>query len=65
MIRNVCFFRTEKNVCYEIESVLQTKNRSEPAKNRFSVTLVYTIKWEFFASSNFREISRSVSIREN
>ena len=24
----------------QIESVLQTKNRSEPAKNRFSVALV-------------------------
>ena len=27
----------------QIESVLQTKNRSEPAKNRFSVALVYTV----------------------
>ena len=26
----------------QIESVLQTKNRSEPAKNRFSVALVST-----------------------
>ena len=26
------------------ESVLQTKDRSEPAKNRFSVALVKTIK---------------------
>ena len=26
----------------QIESVLQTKNRSEPAKNRFSVALVAT-----------------------
>ena len=25
----------------QIESVLQTKNRSEPAKNRFSVALMY------------------------
>ena len=29
----------------QIESVLQTKNRSEPAKNRFSVALVYGPKW--------------------
>ena len=27
----------------QIESVLQTKNRSEPAKNRFSVALLVTI----------------------
>ena len=27
----------------QIELVLQTKNRSEPAKNWFSVALVYTI----------------------
>ena len=27
----------------QIESVLQTINRSEPAKNRFSVALGYTI----------------------
>ena len=26
----------------QIESVLQTKNRSEPAKNRFSVALLHT-----------------------
>ena len=26
----------------QIESVLQTKNRSEPEKNRFSVALMYT-----------------------
>ena len=27
----------------QIESVLQTKNRSEPAKNRFSVALVVRV----------------------
>ena len=27
----------------QTESVLQTKNRSEPAKNRFSVALVITV----------------------
>ena len=27
----------------QIESVLQTKNRSEPAKNRFSVALINTV----------------------
>ena len=27
----------------QIESVLQTKNRSEPAKNRFSVAMIMTI----------------------
>ena len=30
----------------QIESVLQTKNRSEPAKNRFSVALVCRITSE-------------------
>ena len=32
----------------QIESVLQTKNRSEPAKNRFSVALVQadlSLRW--------------------
>ena len=28
----------------QIESVLQTKNRSEQAKNRFSVALLHTFK---------------------
>ena len=32
MIHKVCFM--------QIESVLQTKNQSEPAKNRFSVALL-------------------------
>ena len=37
------FFRTEKKKRFmQTESVLQTKNRSGPAKNRFSVALVYT-----------------------
>ena len=31
-------------MCFmQIESVLQTKNRSEPAKNRFSVALLPTV----------------------
>ena len=37
------FFRTEKNAFYANESVLQTKNLSEPAKNRFSVALPQTL----------------------
>ena len=40
MIRKVCFFRTEKKRFMQTESVLQTKNRSGPAKNRFSVALL-------------------------
>ena len=41
MIRKVCFFFGPKKMRFmQIESVLQTKNRSEPAKNRFSVALV-------------------------
>ena len=40
MIRKVCFFRTEKNAFLQTESVLQTKNRSGLAKNRFSVALL-------------------------
>ena len=43
MICKVCFFRTEKKRFMQTESVLQTKNRSGPAKNRFSVTLSYLI----------------------
>ena len=40
MIRKMCFFGPKKIRFMRIESVLQTKNRSEPAKNRFSVALV-------------------------
>ena len=43
MIRKVCFFGPKKMRFMQIESVLQTKNRSEPAKNRFSVALVSLI----------------------
>ena len=39
MIRKVCFFGQQKKRFMQIESVLQTKNRSEPEKNRFSVAL--------------------------
>ena len=39
MIRKVCFFGPKKMRFMQIESVLQIKNRSEPAKNRFSVAL--------------------------
>ena len=42
MIRKVCFFGPKKMRFMQIESVLQTKNRSEPAKNRFSVALLKT-----------------------
>ena len=41
MIRKVCFFGPKKMRFMKTESVLQTKNRSGPAKNRFSVALVY------------------------
>ena len=40
MIHKMCFFGPKKMHFMQIESVLQTKNRSEPAKNRFSVALV-------------------------
>ena len=49
MIRKVCFFQTEKKMRFmQTESVLQTKNRSEPAKNRFSVALVGTVSTHAF-----------------
>ena len=36
----IVFFQTEKKMRFmQTESVLQTKNRSEPAKNRCSVAL--------------------------
>ena len=35
----------------QTESVLQTKNRSGPAKNRFSVALVYLLYSKFQDSS--------------
>ena len=35
MIRKVCFFGPKK-----MRFIIQTKNRSEPAKNRFSVALI-------------------------
>ena len=40
MILKVCCCRPKKMRFMQIESVLQTKNRSEPAKNWFSVALV-------------------------
>ena len=46
MIRKVCFFRTEKKMRFiQTELILQTENRSELAKNRFSVALVYSIDY--------------------
>ena len=42
MIRKVCFFGLKKMCFMQIESVLQTKNWSESAKNRFSVALFQT-----------------------
>ena len=43
MIHKECFFGPKKMCFMQTESVLQTKNRSGPAKNRFSValTLIY------------------------
>ena len=40
MIRKVCFFGPKKVRFMQTESVVQTKNRSGPAKNRFSVALL-------------------------
>ena len=39
MIRKVCFFGPKKLRFMQTESVLQTKNLSEPAKYQFSVAL--------------------------
>ena len=40
MIGKVCFFEPKKKRFMQTESVLQTKNRSGPAKNRFSVAKI-------------------------
>ena len=40
MICKVCFFGLKNRHFMQIESVLQTKNLSEPAKNWFSVALL-------------------------
>ena len=52
----------------QIESVLQTKNRSEPAKNRFSVALVYEdVLLQLICQGNlnfFREMSGNFSLRK-
>ena len=45
MIRKVCFFGPKKMRFMQIESVLQTKNRSGPAKNRFSVALLWVLEY--------------------
>ena len=42
MIRKVCFFGPKKIGFKQTESVLQSKNRSGQAKNRFSVALLDT-----------------------
>ena len=42
MFPKVCFFGPKKMRFMQTESVLQTKNRSGPAKNRFSVALHLT-----------------------
>ena len=44
----------------QIESVLQTKNRSEPAKNRFSVALLTCIyMFNFSQSLKMKKVSLS------
>ena len=44
MIRKVCFFSDQTKMRFmQTESVLQTKNRSGPAKNRFPVALITTV----------------------
>ena len=48
MFRKVCFFGPKKMRFMQTESVLQTKNRSGPAKNRFSVALIGTIRVNMF-----------------
>ena len=40
----------------QTESVLQTKNRSEPAKNRFSVALVMRTLHKILEEFNFGQI---------
>ena len=45
MIRKVCFFGPKKKRFMQTESVLQTKNRSGPAKNPFSVALGEKTDW--------------------
>ena len=43
------FFWTKKKMRFmQTESVLQTKNRSGPAKNRFSVALMFFVCVFFF-----------------
>ena len=42
-LQSVFFSDRKKMLFMQTESVLQTKNRSEPAKNRFSVALVCTL----------------------
>ena len=44
MIRKVWFFGPKKMGFMQIELVLQTKNRSELAKNQFSVAPLLSIK---------------------
>ena len=48
MIRKVCFFGPKKMGFKQTESVLQSKNRSGPAKNRFSAALIYPAQQEQF-----------------
>ena len=63
VLRMVCkvskcvFFGPKKMRFMQTESVLQTKNRSEPAKNRFSLSpdsgdmhIVFSESWNYFLS---------------
>ena len=51
MIRKVCFFGPKKMRFMQTESVLQNKNRSEPAKNRFSLALLWVVAFLSLDSS--------------
>ena len=57
MIRKVCFFGPKKMRFMQTESVLQTKNRSGPAKNRFSVALGDRY-WEEHLTNTIRIVRR-------
>ena len=47
-------------ICYPLEIKILLYSCISHLSNAIN-----TVKWEIFASSNFRGISRSVSIREN
>ena len=60
MIRKVRFSDRKKKRFMQTESVLQTKNRSGPAKNRFSVALVLTLRGHLCTHETFMSLHNSV-----